>query len=301
MFSTGTTFFLMTVIVYILVVWGALIPFRAGLLYNGTVYCMAIGGYVAGYLSKMLPASFWSFLLCILCAILVGLIFGFIPALGFARTSGIVTAISSMALIFIIQSVLRNLKVVGGSTGLTGIKKVDGLLLWSFLILIILGAFLYRLDHSRIGRAWEAIQTDPQMAQTLGINTKRMTILSLTLSSIFASVAGALYAFNIRVLHPSTFSFTFLLNVMTMLFVGGRYTQWGVIISAPLLWSINTFMPREVQKLSNYIYAVILIVILMARPEGIVTRSMVLKVKNFFLGLFHKNKETPPPSEAAPN
>lgn len=301
MFSTGTTFFLMTVIVYILVVWGALIPFRAGLLYNGTVYCMAIGGYVAGYLSKMLPASFWSFLLCILCAILVGLIFGFIPALGFARTSGIVTAISSMALIFIIQSVLRNLKVVGGSTGLTGIKKVDGLLLWSFLILIILGAFLYRLDHSRIGRAWEAIQTDPQMAQTLGINTKRMTILSLTLSSIFASVAGALYAFNIRVLHPSTFSFTFLLNVMTMLFVGGRYTQWGVIISAPLLWSINTFMPREVQKLSNYIYAVILIVILMARPEGIVTRSMVLKVKNFFLGLFHRNKETPPPSEAAPN
>lgn len=301
MFSTGTTFFLMTVIVYILVVWGALIPFRAGLLYNGTVYCMAIGGYVAGYLSKMLPASFWSFLLCILCAILVGLVFGFIPALGFARTSGIVTAISSMALIFIIQSVLRNLKVVGGSTGLTGIKKVDGLLLWSFLILIILGAFLYRLDHSRIGRAWEAIQTDPQMAQTLGINTKRMTILSLTLSSIFASVAGALYAFNIRVLHPSTFSFTFLLNVMTMLFVGGRYTQWGVIISAPLLWSINTFMPREVQKLSNYIYAVILIVILMARPEGIVTRSMVLKVKNFFLGLFHKNKETPPPSEAAPN
>lgn len=301
MFSTGTTFFLMTVIVYILVVWGALIPFRAGLLYNGTVYCMAIGGYVAGYLSKMLPASFWSFLLCILCAILVGLVFGFIPALGFARTSGIVTAISSMALIFIIQSVLRNLKVVGGSTGLTGIKKVDGLLLWSFLILIILGAFLYRLDHSRIGRAWEAIQTDPQMAQTLGINTKRMTILSLTLSSIFASVAGALYAFNIRVLHPSTFSFTFLLNVMTMLFVGGRYTQWGVIISAPLLWSINTFMPREVQKLSNYIYAVILIVILMARPEGIVTRSMVLKVKNFFLGLFHRNKETPPPSEAAPN
>lgn len=301
MFSTGTTFFLMTVIVYILVVWGALIPFRAGLLYNGTVYCMAIGGYVAGYLSKTLPASPWSFPLCILCAILVGLIFGFIPALGFARTSGIVTAISSMALIFIIQSVLRNLKVVGGSTGLTGIKKVDGLLLWSFLILIILGAFLYRLDHSRIGRAWEAIQTDPQMAQTLGINTKRMTILSLTLSSIFASVAGALYAFNIRVLHPSTFSFTFLLNVMTMLFVGGRYTQWGVIISAPLLWSINTFMPREVQKLSNYIYAVILIVILMARPEGIVTRSMVLKVKNFFLGLFHRNKETPPPSEAAPN
>lgn len=278
MFSSGTTFFLILVIVYILVVWGALIPFRAGLLYNGTVYCMAIGGYVAGYLSKTFSAPF---IVCILAAVLAGLIFGFIPALGFARTNGIVTAISSMALIFILQSVLRNLSFLGGSTGMTGIKKVDHLLLWAFVILIILGVFLYRLDHSRIGRALEAIQTDPQMAETLGVNTRRMTVLALTLSAVFASVAGALYAFNIRVLYPGTFSFSFLLNIMTMLFVGGRYTQWGVIISAPLLWSINTFMPTSVQKLSNYIYAVILIVILMVRPEGIITRNMTHKLKLF--------------------
>lgn len=278
MLSSGTTFFLLLVIVYILVVWGALIPFRAGLLYNGTVYCMAIGGYVAGYLSKTFSAPF---AVCILAAILAGLIFGFIPALGFARTNGIVTAISSMALIFILQSILRNLTFLGGSTGMTGIKKVDHLLLWALLILIIMGAFLYRLNNSRIGRALEAIQTDPQMAETLGVNTRQMTVLALTLSAVFSSVSGALYAFNIRVLYPGTFSFSFLLNIMTMLFVGGRYTQWGVIISAPLLWTINTFMPASVQKLSNYIYAVILIVILMARPEGIVTRSMTHKVKNF--------------------
>ena len=292
--STGTQYFLMTVIVYILVVWGALIPFRAGLLYNGTVYCMAIGGYVAGYLNK---AYNMPFLPCVLFAIVAGLIFGFIPALGFSRTNGIVTAVSSQALIFIIQSVLRNIKFLGGSTGMTGIHRIDHLLLWSFIILIIMGAFLYRLDHSRIGRAWEAIQTDPQMAQTLGVNTRNMTVLSLTLSSVFAAVGGALYAFNIRVLYPGTFSFSFLLNVMTMLFVGGRYTQWGVIISAPLLWSLNVFMPKSVQKLSNYIYAVILIVVLMARPEGLVTRSMVNKIKNFFLGLF--GKKDPPPETPA--
>ena len=96
------------------------------------------------------------------------------------------------------------------------------------------------------------------------------------------------FAFNIRVIYPGTFSFTFLLNVMTMLFVGGRYTQWGVIISAPLLWSINVYMPDAVQKLSNYIYAALLIIVLMARPEGLITRKMVLAVKNFFKGLFKK-------------
>ena len=281
-FSSGADFFLTLVIVYILLVWGALIPFRAGMLYNGSVYCMAIGGYVAGCLSKTLSAPF---IVCVLAAVLVGLLLGFIPALGFARTNGIVTAISSMALIFILESVIRNLKFLGGSTGLIGIKKVNFLLIWAFLIMIVLGAFLYRLDHSRIGRALEAIQTDPQMAETLGINTRWMTVLGLTLSSVFCAAAGAIYAFNMRVLYPGTFSFTFLLNIMTMLFVGGRDTQWGVLISAPLLWAISSFAPQSIQKLSNYIYAVILIVILMVRPEGIITRKMTHK-----LSLFVKEK-----------
>ena len=281
-FSSGTDFFLTLVIVYILLVWGALIPFRAGLLYNGSVYCMAIGGYVAGFLSKTFSAPF---IVCVLAAILVGLLLGFVPALGFARTNGIVTAISSMALIFILESVIRNMKFLGGSTGLIGIKKVNFLLVWAFLIMVVLGVFLYRLDHSRIGRALEAIQTDPQMAETLGINTHWMTVLGLTLSSVFCAAAGAIYAFNMRVLYPGTFSFTFLLNIMTMLFVGGRYTQWGVLISAPLLWSISSFAPQSIQKMSNYIYAVILIVILMVRPEGIITRKMTHK-----LNLFVKEK-----------
>lgn len=291
MFSTGTTYFLVIVIVYICVIWGALIPFRAGLLYNGTVYCMAIGGYFAGYMSKTFG---WGFAACVIGAMLIGTIFGFVPALGFSRTSGIVTAVSSMALIFIIQSVLRNLLFLGGATGLVGIPKVPNLLQWSFITLIILGVFLHRLNNSRIGRALEAIQTDPQMAQSLGINTRNLTVLALTLSSAFAAVGGAIYAFNIRVLYPGTYSFSLLLNVMTMLFVGGRYTQWGPIISAPLLWSITIFMPRSVQRLSNYIYAGILILILMLRPEGIVTRSMLHKIKTFFSFLLDKAKRVDP-------
>lgn len=253
---------------------------------------MAIGGYTAGYLNKTYDCNFW---VCVLAAIVVGLIFGFIPALGFARTNGIVTAISSMALIFIIQSIIKNIDFLGGATGLKGIHRENNLVWYALILLIIFGAFLYRLFNSRIGRAWEAISTDVQMAQTLGVNTRNMTVAALTLSSVFAAVGGAIFAFNIRVIYPGTFSFSFLLNVMTMLFVGGRYTQWGVIISAPVLWSLNVYVPDSVQKLSNYIYAVVLILVLMLRPEGLITRSMVLKVKTFFIQLFpgkNKGKQT---------
>ncbi len=281
--------------VYIIVVWGALIPFRAGLLYNGTVYCMAVGGYLAAFASKNWGWGFWP---CIIVAILLGLLFGFLPALGFARTNGIVTAVSSMALIFIIQSVIRNIDVLGGSSGIYNIPKIPHLLLFTIIVTVILGAMVYRLDHSRLGRALEAIGTDSEMASTLGINSQKLTVLALTLSSVFASVGGVIYAFNLRLVYPDAFSFSFLLNMMTMLFVGGRYTQWGVLISAPVLWTINTFMPRSVQRLSNYIYAAILIIILMARPEGLITRGMVQKVKLFFTGLFGKNSGKKPKAAA---
>ena len=44
MLSTSMTLYLIFCCAFILLVWGALVPFRAGLLYNGTVYCMAVGG-----------------------------------------------------------------------------------------------------------------------------------------------------------------------------------------------------------------------------------------------------------------
>ncbi len=293
MFSTGTTYFLILIAVYILLVWGALIPFRAGLLYNGTVYCMAIGGYFAAFASKTLH---WPFLAVIIGSMVVGAILGFLPALGFSRTSGIITAVSSMALIFIIQSVIKNLEFLGGSSGIRGVPKIDNLLLWTFILVVIMGVLLYRLDHSRLGRALEAIQTDNDMATVLGINNRQLIILALTLSSLFAALAGALFTYNIRVIYPKTFGFSLLLNVMTMLFVGGRYTQWGILISAPLLWGMSVLLPPELAQMSKFIYAALLIIILMVRPEGIVTRSMIHKINGFFNRLFRKAAPEADPS-----
>ena len=222
--STALTYYIIFCCVFLVLTWAAYVPFRAGLLYNGTVYCMAIGGYFAGFASKTLNWPFWA---CILGAMVVGAILGFVPAIGFSRTSGIVTAVSSMALIFIVQSVIRNLDFLGGSRGINGIPKVENLAIYCLILVVIVGVFIYRLDKSRIGRAFESIQTDPDMAATLGINVKRMTILGLTISSVLGATAGAMYAFNMRVIYPETFGFSLLLSVMTMMFVGGRYTQWG--------------------------------------------------------------------------
>lgn len=278
--STEMTYFIIFCCVFVVLTWAAYVPFRSGLLYNGTVYCMAIGGYFAGFAAKSWGWSFWA---CIIGAMVVGALLGFIPAIGFSRTSGIVTAVSSMALIFIIQSIIRNIDVLGGARGINGIPKEDNLVIYCAILVLIVGVFIYRLDKSRIGRAFESIQTDPDMAATLGINVKKMTILGLTISSVLGATAGAMYTFNMRVIYPETFGFSLLLSVMTMMFVGGRYTQWGMLLSVPILWGIPKWLPSSVSVYSQIIYGAILIIVLMARPEGLITRKLVARVKSIFV------------------
>lgn len=278
--STAFTYFIIFCCVFLVLTWAAYVPFRAGLLYNGTVYCMAIGGYFAGFASKTWGWPFWA---CMLGAMIVGAVLGFLPAIGFSRTNGIVTAVSSMALIFIVQSIIRNLDFLGGSRGIFGIPKVENLAIYCLIIVLIIGIFIFRFDKSRMGRAFESINTDPDMAATLGINVKRMTILGLTISSVLGATAGAMYAFNMRVIYPETFGFSLLLSVMTMMFVGGRYTQWGMIISVPLLWGLSKWIPSDLAIFAQIIYGVILIVILMLFPEGIINRRLTKRVGNLFI------------------
>lgn len=148
--SPATLVYIEFVGVFILLLWAVYLPFRGGQLYNGPFYCMAIGAYTAAYVTKMVG---WPSGIGLFMAMVTGATAGFVPALAFSKTTGIVTATASLALIFIIQAVIRNLDFVGGAQGLWGIPKMAHLpvVLWVFVV--ITGLFVYRIDKSRVGRA----------------------------------------------------------------------------------------------------------------------------------------------------
>src|SRR5208282_766373 len=139
--SSSVVFFLEFVGAYLILLWGVYVPFRGGQLYNGPIYCMAIGGYCSAYLASSLHLPF---ALAFLGAALLGALCGIVPALAFARTKGIVTAVASVALIFIIQSVITNLDFLGGAQGMWSLPKVTYLLPLTFVIVLFIGAFVYR-------------------------------------------------------------------------------------------------------------------------------------------------------------
>lgn len=267
--SLYLVYYLQFTAVFILLTWAFYIPFRGGQLYNGPIYCMAIGGYFSAFVVRDLG---WPFGLALICAVLVGAIFGFIPALGFARTTGVATAVASIALIFIIQSVIRNVEFLGGSRGFWDIPEVDYLLPITYGIVLIVGILVYRLDHSRLGRAIEAIRVDPSPGATMGVNVTRLSIFALTLSSAIGALSGVIYAFTLGTIHPDSFGFSLLLYTWTMLFVGGRYTMWGAIVAAPMLWGLPQWVPHAVAEYTNILYGALLIIILLLRPQGIIDR-----------------------------
>lgn len=256
----------------ILLVWAFYMPFRLGQLYNGPVYCMAIGGYFAALVAKELG---WPFFLALLGAAVMGLIFGFLPALGFSRTTGVTTAVASMALIFIIQSVLLNLSITGGAIGVTFIPKVPYLLYATWGTVLVVGFLIYRLDHSRVGRAIALIGTDPDLARTLGINVRWMTVFSLSSSSVLGALAGVFYAFDLRMLRPGLLGFTLVLSASAMLFIGGRHTMWGVFISVPILWGLPQWLPPSIAPYTQFVYGAVLILVLVFRPSGLITPGLL--------------------------
>jgi ABC-type branched-subunit amino acid transport system permease subunit len=68
---------------------------------------------------------------------------------------------------------------------------------------------------------------------------------------------------------------------MTIIFVGGYATMWGTVLAAPLLYGIPLLFPPEIASWRIVIYGALLILVLLLKPEGFITRRSVYCVEGF--------------------
>ena len=265
-------YFLEFTAILILLGWALYLPYRSGQLYLAPIYCMATGAYFAAYAARDLH---WPFGLAIVGALVIGAFFAFLPALGLKRAPGFTVAIVSIALIFIMQTVIMNLAFLGGETGFFGIPSVEHLLPVTYALLVIVGIFVHRIDNSRVGRAAEAVLYDPDVAAALGVNISRINILLQVIAGAMGGLAGAIYAFAIGSIFPAAFGLSLLLYVFATVFVGGPLTMWGVVVFAPILWGLPLIIPTAMAEWRDIMYGALLILIIILRPEGVITKAMV--------------------------
>jgi branched-chain amino acid transport system permease protein len=277
-------YFIANAAINVLMSWALYLPYRVAHLHFITVANMAISGYLAGYLVGTLHVPFgWAFLAGIAVAALIGYLVSLF--VGDAPTFAVV--IVGFTFIYITRTVIENLKAVGGTLGMFGLPGIAATPAghrWAVLgilfgLLLLVGFLIFRFDHSRLGRAASAVFTDKDLASSLGADAKRLGMLVQTFSCTIAGACGVLYAFIYKSLHLDFFTFHLVGIFMTVIFVGGYATQWGSLIVAPILYGLPMLLPASAQAWRIVIYGAALILVLVLKPEGFVTRRFVVKLE----------------------
>ena len=255
----------------------------AGLLDLGFVAFFAVGAYTTAILTADSPHAlmqlpYWGAMpVAVLMAIGVGVLFG-LPVLGIR---GDYLAVATMGLGEIVRVLVMSdfaAPLLGGAQGVLQIPKphigdfvLGGPVSLFYLTLVCSAgaAFVaWRLENSRLGRAWMALRDDEDVAQALGINLVRSKLLAYGLGAAFAGLAGSIFATMLTSVYPSSFQLLISINVLALIIVGGMGSLPGVVLGSIALIGLPELL-REFGEYRYLFYGAALIVMMRLRPEGL--------------------------------
>jgi branched-chain amino acid transport system permease protein len=250
---------------------------------------MAVGAYTAAAITlfmgpHLLPppgsgvyaAATTGFFFCALiggglAAALTGWLVG-MPSL---RLKGDYLAIVTLGFGEIIRVIFRNIDSLGGALGLNGIPAYANIF-WVFAVAVVCIYVVVSMVHSTYGRGFIAVRDDEVAAEAMGLNTTRYKIVAFVIGAFFAGMAGGLYGHYTLSIDPKGFDFTRSIEIVVMVILGGMGNTAGVIAAAILL----TLLPEWLRSLAQYrmvFYSLLLIVLMLTRPQGLFTWKRKLK------------------------
>ena len=219
----------------------------------------------------------------------VGLLVG-VPSL---RLKGDYLAIVTLGFSEIIRVIIQGLDFIGASQGFRGVyiyqngykclQMADNLsdvpyifygipkhtdFFWTFLFVAVIIYFVHNLVTSSYGRGFLAVKDDEIAAEAMGINTTKFKVIAFVSGAFFAGIAGALYGHFNLYLNPEDFNFLKSVEIVVMVILGGMGSLPGVIIAAVIL----TILPEGLRGVAEYrmvIYALLLVIMMLTRPQGL--------------------------------
>jgi branched-chain amino acid transport system permease protein len=236
----------------------------------------AIGAYTTGLLTVKLGLSPW---LGMLLSMVVCAIFGLLLAGPALRVRGPYLAMVTIAFGLAIERAATEWQsLTGGPQGIAGIPvpSINGYIFDSraYLYLVIILSiifffFMKNLVESRWGRAFISLSESEVAAESLGINVYRYKVLSFVVSSVYAGLAGALFAHQNEYINSEIFTLDLSIFFLIVVLFGGLATPTGPIIgSIVLVFSQELF--NELYNYHLYFYGGILLFSLMVLPQGVV-------------------------------
>lgn len=259
----------------------------------GHVVIMGVGGYASALFAKAFGVPV---VLAMALGALTAGATAFILSFPLFRMKGFYFLIGSFAAGEIIRLIWKRFTDPFG--GPKGIKRIPGLpdlelggLVIDFyepinyyyfaLAVVAVSLFvLYRVERSRIGLTFHAIHWQDKLAESVGVDTFRYRTLAFVVASVFAGLAGALYAHYVGTVNPNRFSVEEMVFVLIWAIVGGTATFFGPILGVVVLTAVNEVVLRSIgiDTMRPMFYGIILILSVLFLPQGL--ESLVLKLRN---------------------
>jgi ABC-type branched-subunit amino acid transport system permease subunit len=266
----------------------------AGLLDLGFIAFYAIGSYVTAYLVGSLPhkppswlhmSPLWAIPFAVVVCLLAGLALG-APTL---RLRGDYLAIVTLGFGEIIRiAAINNPGNITNSTRgpqpavphpvvhigplkwVWGLNNLQYWYLLLFLIIVVVLAF-YRLENSRLGRAWAAIREDEVAAQASGINTTKVKLLAFAIGASTSGLAGVFFASQVGYFNPDNFVLNNSILVVAYVVFGGMGSLPGAMAGAAVLTWLPEFLKDQVPGADRpmWIGAAVLLMMIF-RPSGLI-------------------------------
>ena len=248
---------------------------------------MAIGAYTTAIMTVEYGIHWLPSVICgggaaMITAYLIG-----IPTL---RLMGDYYSIASLGLGEAIRLMIEN----GGdfTKGARGYPGIDSFctmpVALSFAVVMAAGIFF--LVNSSYGRAFKACRDDHQAASLLGLNTARCRVLSLAISGLYCGVAGGLMAGYMSFIQPVMFDSAKSTELVAVVVFGGLGSMSGSILGTTIL-TLVTEIFRSVSQYRMLIYGLVLVLIMVARPTGLLGRNEL--TPGFLKRVFSRRERAP--------
>jgi len=242
---------------------------------------MAIGAYASaavsyyggdrlraafGFLPAVLSDSV-VLLVALAAGALLAAIAGFFVGVPSLRLRGDYLAIVTLGFGEIIRVFILNIDKVGGARGFSGIPKLANFF-WIYLFAVLTVLVVYRIVHSSFGRTLIAIREDEIAAEAMGVDTVRAKVITFVVSSTMAGIGGGLFGHYLMYLHTNSFTFIRSIEIIIMIVIGGLGSITGSVLGAFVIIGLSEAL-RAIGALRMIVFALLLILIMRFRPQGI--------------------------------
>jgi len=264
----------------------------AGLYSFCQITFFGIGAYTSALLSTRLGWPVW---LCFVAAGIVAALFSMGLILPAARVRGVYFFLVTFGFLEVMNAVfLHWSSLTGGDAGVlvsapligTGTQTQDYFVILAFVVITVF--VMWRIERSRFGRELAPIGNAEGLAAVSGINVLQNRVLAFAIGAAVAGFAGSLFAHDAAYISANDFSMWDTIYILVWLVVGGPRKMWGPIVGAVAMTLIAEFL-RMSGIMQALFYAGVLLVVVMAMPQGIVGFVDMIRIRF--------GRRTPPAAE----